>query len=330
VTPLYARIGRKLVDSLRHPTVVTDDAARVAFPDIRPVGIRDALAAALRNEDEAVVATRWSDALSASGRARDYGGVRFGNRIVDSRVVVAAAGAAAAFAPIRRIGGDTGWYYADWLWRLRGLLDLLAGGIGMRRGRRDPEHLRVGDTVDWWRVEAIEPDRRLRLLAEMKLPGRAWLEFEVKEEGAAAGRRGTPPGAQPGRPPSTVRFADGDLRSGNYSGSYTGTLYPVHWLIFYRMLARIKELAEVLARLATSVSRSQHRGRDSTPSGSRARPAEVGIVERHLAIGARRRGGRGTPARPPGRRRSPRRPCPARRERRSRRRPPARESGASP
>ena len=86
----------------------------------------------------------------------------------------------AAFEPIRRIGGASGWYYANWLWRLRGWLDLLVGGVGLRRGRRDSKQLRVGDVIDFWRVEAFEPDHCLRLAAEMKLPGRAWLEFKVE------------------------------------------------------------------------------------------------------------------------------------------------------
>jgi len=256
VTPLYARVGRKLVDSLRHPTVVTDDAARRAFPDIHPGGIREAVAAALRNEDEVVVATRWSDALSASGRARDYGGVRFGNRIVDSRVVVAAAPPAAAFAPIRRIGGETGWYYANFLWRLRGFLDLLVGGVGVRRGRRDREHLRVGDTVDWWRVEAIEPDRRLRLFAEMKLPGRAWLEFEVQAEGAAG--QGT------GR--SSIRQTAIFDPVGLLGLAYWYALYPVHWFIFDRMLVRIKERAERETRTLAGPARPAGPARSAGPA----------------------------------------------------------------
>ena len=256
VTPLYARVGRKLVDSLRHPTVVTDDAARRAFPDIHPGGIREAVAAALRNEDEVVVATRWSDALSAGGRARDYGGVRFGNRIVDSRVVIAAAAPAAAFAPIRRIGGETGWYYANFLWRLRGFIDLLGGGIGVRRGRRDQEHLRVGDTVDWWRVEAIEPDRRLRLFAEMKLPGRAWLEFEVQAEGAAG--QGT------GR--SSIRQTAIFDPVGLLGLAYWYALYPVHWFIFDRMLVRIKERAERETRTLAGPARPAGPARSAGPA----------------------------------------------------------------
>jgi uncharacterized protein YbjT (DUF2867 family) len=180
VTPLYARVGRKLVDGLRHPTVVRDDAALRLFP-IRPVGVREAIAGALKNEDAAFAQTRWSDPLSAAGETRKWGGVRFGNRMVDLRSTPVAAPPETVFAAVERIGGATGWYYADGLWTLRGWLDLLVGGVGMRRGRRDPAHLQVGDTLDCWRVEAVDSNARLRLSAEMKLPGRAWLEFEVRQ-----------------------------------------------------------------------------------------------------------------------------------------------------
>jgi len=98
---------------------------------------------------------------------------------VSSRVVRVDRPAAEAFAPIKRIGGRSGWYAGDWFWRARGLLDTLRGGVGLRRGRRDPIDLRVGDTIDFWRVERLEPDRLLRLAAEMKIPGRLWLQFEV-------------------------------------------------------------------------------------------------------------------------------------------------------
>ena len=102
--------------------------------------------------------------------------------MVDSRTLRVSVPPAAAFAAIQRIGGTTGWFYGNGLWRLRGFIDLLFGGVGMRRGRRHPQELAVGDTVDFWRVESYEPDRRLRLAAEMKLPGRAWLEFEVEPD----------------------------------------------------------------------------------------------------------------------------------------------------
>ena len=181
VTPVYARVGRKLVDSLRHSTVVERPVPEGLF-DIRPMGISDAIATALRNEDDEFAATRWSDALSSSGRMPANGSARVGTRLVDSRRIRVDAPAPAAFAAIERIGGDTGWYFADWLWKARGFLDLLAGGVGVRRGRSDPAELAVGDTVDWWRVESCEPGRRVKLYAEMRLPGRAWLEFEVSPQ----------------------------------------------------------------------------------------------------------------------------------------------------
>lgn len=180
-TPVYARVGRKLIESIRNPTVVRDDAALRTFA-IRPVGLSEAIARAMRNEDRRFAATRWTDAISSAGAPRTWGGVKFGTRVVDSYSVRVAASAEAAFTPIRRLGGAAGWYYANWLWRLRGFVDLLVGGVGLRRGRRDPERLNVGDTLDFWRVEAYEPGRRLRLAAEMKLPGRAWLEYEVRPD----------------------------------------------------------------------------------------------------------------------------------------------------
>ena len=152
VTPLYVRVGRKLIDSIRHSTVVEDPSALTEF-DIRPCGFREAISAAI-NTDKRHLKT-------------------------DSRMIHVNASRADAFVPIRRIGGASGWYYANWLWQLRGWMDRLVGGVGMRRGRRDQDSLRVGDILDFWRVEAFDSDRLLRLVAEMKLPGRATLEFEV-------------------------------------------------------------------------------------------------------------------------------------------------------
>jgi len=178
VTPLYARVGRKLVESLRNPTLVSNNLAHAVF-SVRPRSVSDAIARALINEDLEFAETRWSDALSSSGKPRTWGGDRFGSRLVDSRTITVPVPPEQAFQPIRRIGGRTGWYYGNWLWSIRGFLDLLIGGVGVRRGRRNPDSLRIGDPLDFWRVEAFEPNQRLRLHAEMKLPGRAWLEFEV-------------------------------------------------------------------------------------------------------------------------------------------------------
>lgn len=228
VTPLFARVGRKLIDSIRHPTVVRDDAAARTF-SIRPIGASEAIARALRNEDSSFAQTRWSDALSAVTNApRQWGGVRFGNRLVDSRSMRVAAPPAKVFATVERIGGETGWYYADWLWSVRGWLDLLVGGVGMRRGRRDPARLQVGDVVDCWRVEAVERDRRLRLQAEMKLPGRAWLDFDVQPEGEHA------------RLTQTASFDPVGL-----SGlAYWYGVWPLHQLVFAGMLHGLARTAE--------------------------------------------------------------------------------------
>jgi uncharacterized protein YbjT (DUF2867 family) len=132
VTPVYASIGRELVESLRNDTLVHDGSARKLFP-IRPRGFREAIERALANEDREFAETRWSDALSAY-RGRNWGGVTLGQRAVASRTIRVAASPAQTFAPIQRIGGTTGWYYGNGFWRLRGLLDKLVGGVGLRRG----------------------------------------------------------------------------------------------------------------------------------------------------------------------------------------------------
>ncbi len=222
VTPLYARVGRKLIDSVRNETVANDARAREIFA-LKPRGFRDAIARALINEDEEFAATRWSDALSSPGEIKAWGGVKYGSRLVDSRAITVACEVAEAMKPIRRIGGKKGWYYGNWLWRLRGFLDLLLGGAGMRRGRRDPEWLAPGDTVDFWRVEAFEPDHLLRLFAEMKLPGRAWLQFEIE------------PHAHGARIRQTAIFDPAGL----LGLFYWYLLYPLHELVFAGMLRGI-------------------------------------------------------------------------------------------
>jgi hypothetical protein len=226
VTPVFARIGRKLVESVRHDTVVRDESARRVFA-VRPRGMAEAMARALANEDREFAETRWSDALSSKGVSRGWAGVTFGSRIVDSRTVNVPVSPEAAFAPITRIGGATGWYYANWLWRLRGFLDLLVGGVGTRRGRRDPVNLSPGDALDFWRVEAVEPARLLRLHAEMKTPGRAWLQFEVD------GHDGH----------STIRQTAIFDPVGLAGLTYWYVLYPLHGLIFQGMLRNIGRAA---------------------------------------------------------------------------------------
>ncbi len=183
VTPVHARVGRALIESLRSDTTVTDPRALDVFP-IRPRTVGDAIARALRNEDRDFAETRWSD--EADDDDASFGGRRLGSRLIDRRSLRVPAAPERAFAPIRRIGGASGWYSARTLWSLRGALDWVVGGPGLRRGRRDPEGVRVGDTIDFWRVEGFEPDHLLRLRAEMRLPGRAWLQFEVEPDGTGS------------------------------------------------------------------------------------------------------------------------------------------------
>lgn len=222
VTPVYARVGRELVESLRNQTIVTDRSADQVF-SVRPLGFRDAVKRALVNEDREFALTRWSDAFSSARSAPQWGGVKFGRRIVDSRSVQVPFAPQIAFQPIERLGGDTGWYYGDWLWRARGLLDLAFRGPGMRRGRRSPTHLFAGDTLDFWRVEKIAPARLLRLSAEMRLPGRAWLQFEV----------------EPSESGSLVRQTAIFDPVGLLGQLYWYALYPIHRFVFAGMLAGI-------------------------------------------------------------------------------------------
>ncbi len=227
VTPLYARTGRKLVESLRHSTTVQDPSGAKLFT-IRPRGVQQAIAEALKNEDSECATTRWSDSISSTGMGDTLGTIRVGNRLVDTRSAVVDVPPAKAFRPIQRIGGATGWYYGNWLWRLRGFLDLLVGGVGMRRGRRHPDELRVGDVVDWWRVESFESGRQLRLAAEMKLPGRAWLEFTVA----------------PNRNGSVISQTAVFDPVGLPGIAYWYGVYPLHALVFKGMLARIVREAQ--------------------------------------------------------------------------------------
>lgn len=156
ITPVFARIGRELVEGLRNETTVHDDSALRVFA-VRPRGFREAIKRALVREDRDFAETRWSDAFSSSRPRRNWKDVEFNRRFIDSRALHVDWPPEAAFRPVERVGGTTGWYYGNWLWSLRGALDLLAGGTGMRRGRRDPNHVFPGDTIDCWRVEAVEP-----------------------------------------------------------------------------------------------------------------------------------------------------------------------------
>jgi uncharacterized protein YbjT (DUF2867 family)/ligand-binding SRPBCC domain-containing protein len=203
VTPTQARVGRALVEGLKNATIVRSTAARHTFR-IEPMPLR---AAFLKAIDEGTAA-----------RVK-----------VDMRTVIVDVSPAQAFAPIRRIGGATGWYFGHLLWSVRGRLDRWLGGVGMSRGRRDADSCVVGDVIDGWTVAAYEPDRRLRLSADLKLPGRGWLEFEVTP--LAGGTRS--------RIHQTATFDPREL----LGQAYWHAIRPVHAVIFRGMLARIARQA---------------------------------------------------------------------------------------
>lgn len=164
---------------------------------------------------------------SRSASRSDSHALGSGRRLVDSRMVSVKVAREIAFQPIRRIGGAEGYYYADWLWWLRGLLDRLVGGVGLSRGSQ-ADTLKVGDMVDFWRVEVLQPNRCLRLVAEMKLPGRAWLQFDVDGDGVA----------------STIRQTAIFDPRGVWGLVYWYGSYPVHQLVFAGMLRGIARAAE--------------------------------------------------------------------------------------
>jgi uncharacterized protein YbjT (DUF2867 family) len=222
LTPVYGRVAAAMVDSLRNETIVTSPAADAVFSKPRR-GLSASIERALVNEDQEFAETHWSDALPA-GRPLRWGGIPFGRRLVASRVVRVGRRAEEAFTPIQRIGGNTGWYAVNWFWRMRGFLDTLRGGVGLRRGRRDPDDLRVGDFVDFWRVERLESGRLLLLAAEMKIPGRLWLQFEV----------------EPTEDHAVIRQTTVFDPSGYVGLAYWYLLYPVHNHVFSRMLRGIQ------------------------------------------------------------------------------------------
>jgi uncharacterized protein YbjT (DUF2867 family) len=236
ITPVYGQVAGALVEGLSNETVVRSAASLEEFP-IRPRGLQGAVERALINEDLDFAETRWSDAL-ASAPAAGVAPIPFGRRLVSSRALRVSADARGAFDPIQRIGGHTGWYVGNWFWRGRGLLDTLSGGVGLRRGRRDAVDLRVGDTIDFWRVEALEPDRRLRLAAEMRIPGRLWLQFEIDphDDGGVQVRQTTV-----FDPAGCIGFA------------YWYVLCPIHQLVFGSMLRGIGRVAR--GRASTSPTR---------------------------------------------------------------------------
>lgn len=230
MTPLSATIVRPLIEGLRSEVVVHDERARQLFPHIQPADYRTSVHRALTRLREGDLESIWSDALSSSaGDSKPFFFRLEQGMFIERREQKSRASAAALFAVFSGLGGARGWLTFNWAWQARGLLDQLVGGVGLRRGRRDPNEVRVGDALDFWRVESVEPGRLLRLRAEMKVPGRAWLQFEAESQGESGATL-----------VQTAYFAPKGL-----SGLlYWYLLYPLHGLIFAQMPRRIVQLAE--------------------------------------------------------------------------------------
>jgi uncharacterized protein YbjT (DUF2867 family) len=225
VTPIPNRLAVPLIEGIVEPVVADTKRARELFPDVEPLSYRNAVIAALQPDLE--VETRWSGALHRSpGRRTDH--VDQEGMMREVRSLPVNASPSRVFDSFAALGGDRGWRVWNNAWRLRGFIDRLAGGPGLRRGRRHPQQLLAGEALDFWRVEAIEPDRLLRLRAEMRVPGEAWLQWEVVKEG---------PGC---RLVQTAMF----VPRGLFGAMYWYALYPLHARIFSDLASAIAADAE--------------------------------------------------------------------------------------
>jgi len=232
VTPIPSKIARPLIKGLRNEVIVTNDDARRIFPNIKPADYEGALKRALRRIRSGDLETVWSDAISSTlGDRAPYTLAAEQGMYIDYHERQISADVDRVYHAFTTLGGQNGWPPYTWLWRIRGIMDRMVGGIGLRRGRRDPVTLRVGDALDFWRVEDVIEGDRLLLRAEMKLPGRAWLRFV------------------------TIPYADGTSQlqqtaffapKGLFGFLYWWSVYPLHKIVFPGMLNNIAERAEAL------------------------------------------------------------------------------------
>ncbi|MBN1211847.1 MAG: SDR family oxidoreductase [candidate division Zixibacteria bacterium] len=226
VTPVPAQVARALIEGVRYETVVENDEALEIF-GFPPMKYEEAVRRALASVTAHDVETAWTDAFSIfEAPSVDPSHLR-----VDLREVAAAVPAEKLFKVVTSIGGDNGWYFANWLWQLRGFIDQQLGGVGLRRGRRHPEKIAVGDALDFWRVEEYLEGEKLLLRAEMKVWGRAWLEFKVERVDDNNSRL-----------IQTARY----YPRGLFGLIYWYAVYPVHALVFRGMSRAVARRAESL------------------------------------------------------------------------------------
>lgn len=240
VSPIHWRQILPLIEGLRVVSMVETTQAGTIFPEIIPLNFRSALKIALDNYEKGNIETSWNDSMVSSlGDLRPVQLTSIEGMLIERRLLKLKIPPKYAFKAYTSLGGERGWLYLDWTWELRGWVDKLIGGVGLRRGRRHPDDLRPGESLDFWRVEDLQQDRSLRLQAEMLVPGKAWLEFQSipQEDGSTLLTQ-------------TAYFAP----RGFWGLLYWYALYPIHGFIFSGMIRKIGEragqlFAEETARL---------------------------------------------------------------------------------
>jgi len=242
VTPVSYRIAKPLAEGLKNRVVVTNDTTQRLMPH-QPLGVREAIRRALAKIELHDVETRWSVAGPVPGDPSWAGGTVF----TDERSVEIEAEPPQVYAAVCRIGGGNGWYAGDILWRLRGWMDTLVGGPGLRRGRRNPETVEFGETLDFWRVVDLNRDSSLSLRAEMKLPGEAQLDFRIEPIDENADQPLT-------RLVMTARYRPRGL----LGLLYWYAVVPLHELVFGGMLRGIRKTAEAMRRALAGDERCRH------------------------------------------------------------------------
>lgn len=228
VTPVYARVGRKLIDSLTTDSIVTDPSSSKLYP-INPISIEKAIILSLK-DNIGNIESRWNDSISSSVPYSPKYNKQYKYKFKDIRKKFIPVDQLKAFEPINKIGGKNGWYFANFLWKTRGWIDLLVGGVGLRRNRRDDNSFTIGDTLDWWRICDSVPNQMVKFESEMKLPGKAFLKFELypKCDGVLIQQ--------------TATFLTNRL----IGVLYWKILFPVHVIIFKGMLSKIAKKAIAL------------------------------------------------------------------------------------
>ena len=230
MTPIPASLARPLIEGLKNDVIVQSDKAQKLFPEISPLSYKRAVELAIARIDTDDVETTWNDALISSKGDEEPVILKTKEGLnIERRIKTVHVPSQQVFETFSSLGGKKGWPVFQWAWKLRGILDRLVGGVGFRRGRRHPKELRVGDALDFWRVEAIKPGELLRLRAEMKLPGKAWLEFQAIEQDRITTKL-----------VQTAYFAP----KGLLGLLYWYGIYPFHSLIFSKMIEKLAEQSE--------------------------------------------------------------------------------------